>query len=140
MYKETKTIFVIDNLAEIVKTANNGHYFECGRLLNGRVYHDKKGWIDCRLDCEHATEENGTTTSADLFAKLITDYFWSRSCDNKTTAYYNIKFGRVHESSAGILNRIYLQIDSLGRVYCGYCTGQDFDNEARIIRKILANK
>ena len=101
MYTETKKIYVFDHLSGLIKETQYNRV-TVSELIDGRIYTKKWGWIDFRLDNDHATE-NGST-ALDIFSNLITELCWRRESGNKKKAKSCLKFKRVKD--CGILNRL----------------------------------
>lgn len=135
MYTETKKIYVFDTLGELIKETEYNR-LTVYQLVSGRIYTKKCGWIDFRLDDEHATE-NGCS-ALDTFVNLIVDYCWKRDSANKNKAKSCLKFKRVKD--CGILNSLWVTMDKDGTYKANYCAGQDYDSEMRTIRRILTEQ
>ena len=135
MYKETKEIYVFDNLGALIKATQNNRV-TVSELIEGRIYTKKWGWIDFRLDDEHATE-NGSS-ALEHFVNLVTDICWSRDTENKRRAKSCLKFKRVRD--CGILQRLWVTMRKDGTYKADYCAGQDYDSEMRTIRRLLTEQ
>ena len=135
MYTETKKIHVFDNLGELIKETEYNRV-TVYQLVSGRIYTKQWGWIDFRLDDEHATE-NGCS-ALDTFVNLIVDLCWSRETENKRRAKSCLKFKRVKD--CGILNRLFVTMRKDGTYKADYCSGQDYDSEMRTLRKLLTEQ
>ena len=135
MYTETKKIYVFDNLGELIKESGCNRV-TVSQLVSGRMYTRKWGWIDFRLDDEHATERG--VSALDTFVNLIVDYCWKRDSANKRKAKSDLKFKRVKD--CGILNGIWVTKMKDGTYRAEYCAGQDYVSEMRTIRKILTEQ
>ena len=135
MYTETKKIYVFDNLGELIKETlyKKVTVYE---LIEGRIYTKKWGWIDFRLDDDHATERG--VSALDTFVNLIADLCWRRDSENKKKAKSNLKFKRVKD--CGILSRIWVTMRKDGTYKADYCAGQDYDSEMRTIRRLLTEQ
>ena len=99
MYKETKEIYVFDYLGALIKETQY-NIVTVSELVSGRIYTKKWGWIDFRLDDEHATERG--VSALDTFVNIIADLCWRRHSVNKRKAKSCLKFKRVKD--CGILN------------------------------------
>ena len=135
MYTETKKIHVFDYLSALIKETQYNRV-TVSELIEGRIYTKKWGWIDFRLDDEHATE-NGSS-ALDIFVNLITELCWRRDSANKNKAKSCLKFKRVKD--CGILNRLWVTISKDGTYKADYCAGQDYDSEMRTIRRLLTEQ
>ena len=135
MYTETKKIHVFDNLGELIKETEYNRV-TVYQLVSGRIYTKKWGWIDFRLDDDHATEQG--ITALDTFVNLIVDYCWKRDSANKNKAKSCLKFKRVND--CGIMNRLFVTISKDGTYKADYCVGQDVDSEMRTIRRLLTEQ
>ena len=135
MYTETKKIYVFDNLSALIKETQYNRV-TVSELVSGRIYTKQFGWIDFRLDDEHATEQG--STALDTFVNLIADYCWKRDSANKRKAKSCLKFKRVKD--CGILNGIWVTKMKDDTYRAQYCAGQDYDSEMRTIRKILTEQ
>ena len=135
MYTETKKIHVFDYLSALIKETlyNRVPVYE---LIEGRIYTKKWGWIDFRLDDDHATE-NGSS-ALDIFVNLITELCWRRDSENKKKAKSCLKFKRVKD--CGILSRLWVTMRKDGTYKADYCAGQDYDSEMRTIRRLLTEQ
>ena len=135
MYKETKEIHVFDYLSELISETqcNRVNVYE---LLSGQIYTKKWGWIQFRLDDDHATE-NGVT-ALDTFVNLIADLCWHRESENKRKAKCCLGGKRV--KNCGILSRLWVTQSDDGTYRADYCAGQDYDSEMRTIRRILTEQ
>ena len=135
MYTEKKKIYVFDYLSALIKETQYNRV-TVSELIEGRIYTKKWGWIDFRLDDEHATE-NGSS-ALDIFVNLITELCWRRDSENKKKAKSNLKFKWVKD--CGILSRLWVTIRKDGTYKADYCTGQDYDSEMRKIRRLLTEQ
>ena len=135
MYTETKKIHVFDYLSALIKETQYNRV-TVSELIDGRIYTKKWGWIDFRLDDEHATE-NGSS-ALDIFVNLIADLCWRRETENKKKAKSNLKFKRVKD--CGILSRLWVTMRKDGTYKANYCAGQDYDSEMRTLRKLLTEQ
>lgn len=135
MYTETKKIHVFDYLSALIKETQYNRV-TVSELVIGRIYTKQFGWIDFRLDDEHATEHG--STALDIFANLITDLCWRRYSENKKKAKSNLKFKRVKD--CGILSRLWVTMRKDGTYKADYCAGQDYDSEMRTIRRLLTEQ
>ena len=135
MYTETKKIHVFDNLGELIKETEYNR-LTVYQLVSGRIYTKKWGWIDFRLDDEHATEQG--STALDTFVNLIADICWSMESENKKKAKSCLKFKRVND--CGIMNRLFVTMSKDGTYKADYCAGQDYDSEMRTIRRLLTEQ
>lgn len=135
MYTETKKIHVFDYLSALIKETQYNRV-TVSELIIGRIYTKKWGWIDFRLDDEHATE-NGSS-ALDIFVNLIADLCWRRESENKKKAKSCLKFKRVKD--CGILDRLWVTMSKDGTYKADYCAGQDYDSEIRTIRRLLTWK
>ena len=135
MYTETKKIHVFDYLGELIKETLYNRV-TVSELISGRIYTKKCGWINFRLDDDHATEKGGC--ALDIFVNLIVDLCWSRESANKKKAKSCLKFKRVKD--CGILNRLWVTMRKDGTYKADYCAGQDYDSEMRTIRKLLTEQ
>lgn len=135
MYTETKKIYVFDNLGALIKETQYNRV-TVSELISGRIYTKQWGWIDFRLDDEHATEQG--STALDIFVNLITDLCWKRDTANKRKAKSCIKFKRVND--CGILNGIWVTKMKDDTYRAQYCAGQDYDSEMRTIRRLLTEQ
>ena len=135
MYKETKEIHVFDYLSELISETqyNRVNVYE---LLSGQIYTKKWGWIDFRLDDDHATEKG--LSALDTFVNLIADLCWHRQSENKRKAKCCLCSNRV--KNCGILSRLYVTLQSDGTYRADYCCGQDYDSEMRTIRRLLTEQ
>ena len=135
MYTETKKIHVFDYLSALIKETQYNRV-TVSELVSGRIYTKKWGWIDFRLDDEHATE-NGSS-ALDIFVNLIADLCWRRESENKKKAKSCLKFKRVKD--CGILNGIWVTKMKDDTYRAQYCAGQDYDSEMRTIRRLLTEQ
>ena len=135
MYTETKKIYVFNNLGALIKETQYNRV-TVSELIEGRIYTKKWGWIDFRLDDEHATE-NGSSALG-IFVNLIVDLCWSRESANKKKAKSCLKFKRVKD--CGILQRLWVTMRKDGTYKADYCAGQDYDSEMRTIRRLLTEQ
>ena len=135
MYTETKKIHVFDYLSALIKETQYNRV-TVSELIEGRIYTKKWGWIDFRLDDDHATE-NGSS-ALDIFVNLIADLCWRRESVNKKKAKSCLKSKRVKD--CGILSSLWVTIDKDGTYKANYCAGQDYDSEMRTIRRILTEQ
>ena len=132
MYTETKKIHVFDYLSALIKETQYNRV-TVSELIEGRIYTKKWGWIDFRLDDDHATE-NGSS-ALDIFVNLIADLCWRRESENKKKAKSCLKSKRVKD--CGILDRLWVTMSKDGTYKADYCAGQDYDSEMRTLRKLL---
>ena len=132
MYTETKKIHVFDYLSALIKETQYNRV-TVSELVSGRIYTKKWGWINFRLDDDHATEKGGC--ALDVFVNLIADICWSRESTNKKKAKSCLKFKRVKD--CGILNGIWVTKMKDDTYRAEYCAGQDYDSEMRTIRRLL---
>ena len=132
MYTETKKIHVFDYLSALIKETQYNRV-TVSELIEGRIYTKKWGWIDFRLDDDHATE-NGSS-ALDIFVNIIADLCWRRESENKKKAKSCLKYKRVKD--CGILNRLWVTMSKDGTYKADYCAGQDYDSEMRTIRRLL---
>lgn len=135
MYTETKKINVFDYLGALIKETQHNRV-TVSELVSGRIYTKKWGWIDFRLDDDHATEKGGC--ALDVFVNLIADLCWRRETENKKKAKSCLKFKRVKD--CGILNRLWVTMRKDGTYKADYCAGQDYDSEMRTIRRLLTEQ
>ena len=135
MYTETKKIYVFDYLGALIKETQYNRV-TVSELIEGRIYTKKLGWIDFRLDDDHATE-NGSS-ALDIFVNLIADLCWRRESGNKKKAKSCLKFKRVKD--CGILQRLWVTMRKDGTYKADYCAGQDYDSEMRTLRKLLTEQ
>ena len=135
MYTETKKIYVFDNLSALIKETQYNRV-SVSELVSGRIYTKKWGWIDFRLDDDHATERG--VSALDTFVNLITGLCWRRDSVNKSKAKYCLKFKMVKD--CGILNGIWVTKMNDDTYRAEYCAGQDYDSEMRTIRKLLTEQ
>ena len=135
MYTETNKIHVFDYLSALIKETQDNRV-TVSELIEGRIYTKKWGWIDFRLDDEHATE-NGSY-ALDIFVNLIADLCWRRDSENKKKAKSCLKYKRVKD--CGILTRLWVTICKDGTYKAEYCAGQDYDSEIRTIRRLLTEQ
>ena len=135
MYTETKKIHVFDYLSGLIKETQYNRV-TVSELVSGRIYTKKWGWINFRLDYDHATE-NGSS-ALDVFVNLIVDLCWSRETANKKKAKSCLKFKRVKD--CGILQRLWVTMRKDGTYKADYCAGQDYYSEMRTIRRLLTEQ
>ena len=135
MYTETKKIHVFDYLSGLIKETQYNRV-TVSELVSGRIYTKKWGWINFRLDDDHATEKGGC--ALDVFVNLIVDLCWSRESANKKKAKSCLKFKRVKD--CGILNRLWVTMRKDGTYKAYYCVGQDYYSEMRTIRRLLTEQ
>ena len=135
MYTETKKIHVFDYLSALIKETQYNRV-TVSELVSGRIYTKKWGWINFRLDDDHATEKGGC--ALDVFVNLIVDLCWSRESANKKKAKSCLKFKRVKD--CGILNRLWITMRKDGTYKSYYCAGQDYDSEMRTLRKLFTEQ
>ena len=135
MYTETKKIHVFDYLGALIKETQYNRV-TVSELVSGSIYTKKWGWINFRLDDDHATEKGGC--ALDVFVNLIVDLCWSRETANKKKAKSCLKFKRVKD--CGILQRLWVTIRNDGTYRADYCAGQDYDSEMRTIRRLLTEQ
>ena len=135
MYTETKKIHVFDYLSALIKETQYNRV-TVSELIEGRIYTKKWGWIDFRLDDDHATE-NGSS-ALDVFVNLIVDLCWIRESADKKKAKSCLKFKRVKD--CGILNGIWVTKMKDDTYRAEYCAGQDYVSEMRTIRRLLTEQ
>ena len=135
MYKETKEIYVFDNLGALIKETRYNRV-TVSELISGQIYTKKWGWIQFRLDDEHATEFG--CSALEHFVNLVTDICWSRETENKRRAKSCLKFKRVKD--CGILNSLWVTMDKDGTYKANYCAGQDYDSEMRTLRTLFTEQ
>ena len=135
MYTETKKIHVFDYLSALIKETQYNRV-TVSELIEGRIYTKKWGWIDFRLDDDHATE-NGSS-ALDIFVNLIADLCWQRESENKRKAKCCLRCKRV--KNCGILSRLWVTQRKDGTYRADYCAGQDYDSEMRTIRRLLTEQ
>ena len=135
MYTETKKIHVFDYLSGLIKETQYNRV-TVSELVSGRIYTKKWGWIDFRLDDDHATEFG--CSALERFVNLVTDICWSRETENKRRAKSCLKSKRVRD--CGILNRLWVTMDKDGAYKAYYCAGQYYDSEMRTIRRLLTEQ
>ena len=135
MYTETKKIHVFDYLSGLIKETQYNRV-SVTELVSGGIYTKKWGWIDFRLDDDHATEKGGC--ALDIFVNLIVDLCWHRESANKKKAKSCLKFKRVKD--CGILQRLWVTMRKDGTYKADYCAGQDYDSEMRTLRKLLTEQ
>lgn len=135
MYTETKKIHVFDYLGALIKETPYDRV-TVSELVSGQIYTKKWGWINFRLDYDHATEKGGC--ALDVFVNLIVDLCWSRESANKKKAKSCLKFKRVKD--CGILSRLWVTMRKDGTYKADYCAGQDYDSEMRTIRRLLTEQ
>ena len=135
MYTETKKIHVFDYLGALIKETEYNRV-TVSELISGRIYTKKWGWIDFRLDDDHATEKG--RCALDIFVNLIADLCWSRESKNKKKAKSCLKFKWIKD--CGILNRLWVTMRKDGTYKADYCAGQDYDSEMRTIRRLLTEQ
>ena len=135
MYTETKKIHVFDYLSALIKETQYNRV-TVSELIEGRIYTKKWGWIDFRLDDDHATEFG--CSALDIFVNLIAGYCWKRDSANKNKAKSCLKFKRVKD--CGILDRLWVTMSKDGTYKAEYCAGQDYDSEIRTIRRLLTEQ
>ena len=135
MYTETKKIHVFDYLSALIKETQYNRV-TVSELVSGRIYTKKWGWINFRLDDDHATEKGGC--ALDVFVNLIVDLCWSRESANKKKAKSCLKFKWVKD--CGILNRLWVTMRKDGTYKADYCAGQDYYSEMRTIRRLLTEQ
>ena len=135
MYTETKKIYVFDYLSALIKETQYNRV-TVSELIEGRIYTKKWGWIDFRLDDDHATEFG--CSALEHFVNLVTDLCWHRDSENKRKAKCCLCSNRV--KNCGILSRLYVTLQSDGTYRADYCCGQDYDSEMRTIRRILTEQ
>mgnify|MGYP003453776770 FL=1 len=135
MYTETNKIHVFDYLSALIKETQYNRV-TVSELVSGRIYTKKWGWINFRLDDDHATEKGGC--ALDVFVNLIADLCWSRETANKKKAKSCLKFKWIKD--CGILSRLWVTQRKDGTYKADYCTGQDYDSEMRTIRRLLTEQ
>ena len=135
MYTETKKIYVFDYLSALIKETRYNRV-TVSELIERRIYTKKWGWIDFRLDDDHATEKG--MSAMDTFVNLVTDICWSRETENKRRAKSCLKFKRVRD--CGILTRLWVTMRKDGTYKADYCAGQDYDSEMQTIRRLLTEQ
>ena len=135
MYTETKKIHVFDYLSALIKETQYNRV-TVSELVSGRIYTKKWGWIDFRLDDEHATELG--CSALEHFVNLVTDICWSRDTENKRRARSCLKSKLVRD--CGILSRLWVTMSKDGAYKAYYCAGQDYDSEMRTIRRLLTEQ
>ena len=135
MYTETKKIYVFDYLSALIKETQYNRV-TVSELVSGRIYTKQFGWIDFRLDDEHATERG--VSALDTFVNLIADYCWKRDSANKKKAKSCLKFKWVKDCE--ILTRLWITQRKDGTYKADYCAGQDGDSEMRTIRRLLTEQ
>ena len=135
MYTETKKIHEFDYLSALIKETRYNRV-TVSELIEGRIYTKKWGWINFRLDDDHATEFG--CSALEHFVNLVTGVCWSRETDNKRRAKSCLKFKRVKD--CGILERLWVTMRKDGTYKADYCAGQDYDYEMRTLRKLLTEQ
>ena len=135
MYTETKKIHVFDYLSALIKETQYNRV-TVSELIEGRIYTKKWGWIDFRLDDDHATEFG--CSALEQFVNLVTDVCWSRETENKKRAKSCLKSKLVMD--CGILSRLCVTMDKDGTYKANYCAGQDYDSEMRTLRKLFTEQ
>ena len=135
MYTETKKIHVFDYLGELIKETQYNRV-TVSELISGRIYTKKWGWIDFRLDDDHATERG--VSALDTFVNLIVDYCWKRDSANKKKAKCCLGAKRV--KNCGILSSLWVTQSNDGTYRAQYCAGQDYVSEMRTIRRLLTEQ
>lgn len=135
MYTETKKIHVFDYLGALIKETQYNRV-TVSELIEGRIYTKKWGWIDFRLDDDHATELGGS--ALEHFVNLVTDICWSRDTENKKRAKSCLKSKLVRD--CGIMQRLCVTMRKDGTYKANYCAGQDYDSEMRTIRRLLTEQ
>lgn len=135
MYTEAKKIHAFDYLSALIKETQYNRV-TVSELVSGRIYTKKWGWIDFRLDDDHATEQG--ITALDTFANLIADLCWKRASANKRKAKSCIMSRRIKD--CGILTRLWVTMGKDGTYKADYCAGQDYDSEMRTIRRLLTEQ
>ena len=135
MYTETKKIHVFDYLSALIKETQYNRV-TVSELIEGRIYTKKWGWIDFRLDDDHATERG--VSALDTFVNLIVDYCWRRHSVNKRKAKYCLKLKRVNDCE--LMSRLLVTMSKDGTYKADYCAGQDYDSEMRTIRRLLTEQ
>lgn len=135
MYTETKKIHVFDYLSALIKETLYNRV-TVSELIEGRIYTKKWGWINFRLDDDHATEKGGC--ALDVFVNLIVDLCWSRESANKQKAKSCLKFKWIKD--CGILSRLWVTQRKDGTYKADYCAGQGYDSEMRTIRRLLTEQ
>lgn len=135
MTTETKKIHEFDYLGALIKETQYNRV-TVSELIEGRIYTKKWGWIDFRLDDDHATESG--CSALGHFVNLVTDICWSRETKNKKRAKSCLKFKRVKD--CGILSRLWVTQRKDGTYKADYCAGQDYDSEIRTIRRLLTEQ
>ena len=135
MYTETKKIYVFDYLSALIKETQYNRV-TVSELVSGRIYTKKWGWIDFRLDDEHATELG--CSALEHFVNLVTDICWSRETENKRRSKSCLKYKRVKDCD--ILSRLWVTMDKDGTYKANYCAGQDYDSEMRTLRKLFTEQ
>ena len=135
MYKETKEIYVFDNLGALIKETQYNRV-TVSELISGQIYTKKWGWIDFRLDDDHATEKG--VSALDTFVNLIADLCWQRESENKRKAKCCLGGKRVKD--CGILSRLWVTQSNDGTYRADYCAGQDYVSEMRTIRRLLTEQ
>lgn len=136
MYKETKEIYVFDNLSALIKETQYNRV-TVSELVSGQIYTKKWGWINFRLDDDHATEFGGGS-ALEHFVNLVTDICWHRESENKRKAKCCLGGKRVKD--CGILSSLWVKIDKDGEYRAQYCAGQDYVSEMRTIRRLLTEQ
>ena len=135
MYTETKKIHVFDYLSALIKETQYNRV-TVSELIEGRIYTKKLGWIDFRLDDDHATEFG--CSALEHFVNLVTDICWSRDTENKRRAKSCLKSKLVRD--CGILSRLWVTMDKDSTYEAYYCAGQDYDSEMRTLRKLFTEQ
>ena len=135
MYKETKEIYVFDNLGALIKETQYNRV-TVSEFVSGQIYTKKWGWIDFRLDEDHATEKG--VSALDTFVNLIADLCWHRESENKRKAKCCLGGKRVKD--CGILSLLWVTQSNDGAYRADYCAGQDYDSEMRTIRRLLTEQ
>ena len=126
---------MFDYLSALIKETQYNRV-TVSELIEGRIYTKKWGWIDFRLDDEHATERG--VSALDAFVNLIVDYCWKIDSANKNKAKSCLKFKRVND--CGILDNIWVTKMKDDTYRAEYCAGQDYDSEMRTIRRLLTEQ
>lgn len=135
MYTETKKIHVFDYLGALIKETQYNRV-TVSELISGQIYTKQFGWIDFRLDDEHATEFG--CSALEQFVNLVTDICWSRETKNKRRAKSCLKVKLVR--NCGIMQRLWVTMRKDGTYKANYCAGQDYDSEMRTIRRLLTEQ
>lgn len=108
-------------IQEIIKDANQ---FNLSNLISKRYSSKTNGWIDLNIS------ESQTKELARIFAEGAGGRQYTQD-----DIYHNIVNSNV--KNCGLLERLYLSINSSGKIVARYIAGQDYAGEIKYLRNYL---